>query len=803
MPNITFIEGKKNGHADGLSRAPLQAKETDEFDHEILELMANPIQCDPTEETERPSNPTAIEHFPLEENTQQKQELIAAVIPLSTPNIQKLQREDPDFKDIIAYHENKTIPTDSKHAEHVFKEVEKSTIQNGTLYYYPTQSKPLNLQFLFRIALPAVLRAEIMESFHDDIFGGHLGIAKTVQKIATRFYWPKLTQEVTIYCQQCHLCNTRKGVKLQKHAQLNSMPSTKIPFEKVAVDLVGPIHQSIDGHKWIIVFTDYATKWPEAFPLFDATARTIAEIFMEQIVCRHGAPTELLSDRGQNFLANIIKEICEICNTRKHYTCGYSPQTNGLCENFNKTLINMISMYCNTQQDDWPKFIPFCLFAYRTSIHRSTGYSPAELVYGRSLRLPLDTCFQQPRSFNFILDDDYVRLAQNWLTEAREYAKQNNELAQTKQKSQYDKHVKQTQYEVGQQVYIYTPVSKKGYTHKLFHEFHGPYKILQIHLPRLYLQSVDHPRQKKFWAHTTRVKQSHLERIDMPQQAAQPEAPPEDPQAATPNPTPKAEAKVTTPDIPTMPTATKPAEPATNITKTPNKATPNKSANAGTPATPQPTQQATHKYNLRQHPQPKRDFVFHMQTVSISGSGSAVWLLTACVYCLHRALTDLTETRPDPRCRCAPTTDTAPAQPKEAPTAGAGRCTRRLEGTGCGAAWVYFRPGFMAQGAQVIGADDYVPEEEEARAYFALSSDTEFRCEDHLAHGAAHPTEAGELVHPPRRTSQEEPGPMDFQEPLRSSTPIPVELDSSWGTDYSDFNNTSFSLEVDYNWEAR
>ena len=103
---------------------------------------------------------------------------------------------------------------------------------------------------------------------------------------------------------------------------------------------------------------DYLTKWPEAFAIPDQMAETIAKPFVEQIVCRHGVPEELLSDRGANFLSNLVQEVCRLLNIRKINTSGYHPQTDGLVEKFNATLISMIAKSCLVLNRDWDTHLP-------------------------------------------------------------------------------------------------------------------------------------------------------------------------------------------------------------------------------------------------------------------------------------------------------------------------------------------------------------------------------------------------------------------------------------------------------------
>jgi len=121
------------------------------------------------------------------------------------------------------------------------------------------------------------------------------------------------------------------------------------PFQRVAVDVL-QLPPTVNGNRYVVVFMDYLTKWPEAYATSDQTAETIARLFVEQIVCRHGIPQELLSDRGQNFLSTLMQEVCRLLQVKKLNTSGYHPQTDGLVEKFNSTLIEMIAKCLNTSK---------------------------------------------------------------------------------------------------------------------------------------------------------------------------------------------------------------------------------------------------------------------------------------------------------------------------------------------------------------------------------------------------------------------------------------------------------------------
>ena len=120
----------------------------------------------------------------------------------------------------------------------------------------------------------------------------------------------------------------------------------------------------------------------------DQTALTIAKLFVEQIVCRHGVPAQLLSDCGAAFLSHLLTEICKLLGVEKLNTTAYHPQTDGLVERFNRTLTDMLAKKVEQSEKNWDNHLPFVLFAYRASLQESTGESPFYLLYGRDPRLP-------------------------------------------------------------------------------------------------------------------------------------------------------------------------------------------------------------------------------------------------------------------------------------------------------------------------------------------------------------------------------------------------------------------------------
>ena len=137
----------------------------------------------------------------------------------------------------------------------------------------------------------------------------------------------------------CDLKSSQVGKALQP--PLTPIPVAS-PFDWVGVDVL-KFPKSELGNQYAIVFVDYLTKWPKVYPTSDQSALTIANLFVQEVVCGHGVPAQLLSDWGKAFLSLLLREVCEILGVKKLNTTAYHPQTDGLVERFNHTLTNMLA----------------------------------------------------------------------------------------------------------------------------------------------------------------------------------------------------------------------------------------------------------------------------------------------------------------------------------------------------------------------------------------------------------------------------------------------------------------------------
>src|SRR5256886_17177951 len=142
------------------------------------------------------------------------------------------------------------------------------------------------------------------------------------------------------------------------------------------MDIVGLLLKTIRENMYIVMATEYLTKWPEARAIPNAKVSSVISFFYEDIICRHGCPKEVLTDHSTHFVNEMLDSLCEKFGVKHKLSTAYHPQTNGLVERFNQTLCETLAKFANENKDDWDLFISSVLFAYRTKKHNTTRYEP-------------------------------------------------------------------------------------------------------------------------------------------------------------------------------------------------------------------------------------------------------------------------------------------------------------------------------------------------------------------------------------------------------------------------------------------
>ena len=238
--------------------------------------------------------------------------ITAAVTTATMDKVCDQQLTDPDLRPIIMYLETGQLPDDLSTVRQIVVSSDQYLMKNNLLYHLSEHNLARHRPNIYcQLVVPASIRNEILQSCHDDPLSGHLGFKKTYNKLRERFHWKHMYSDCDFWCKSCIDCATKKTPKQLSKAPLLPIPAN-YPFEKVAVDVFGPFPTSENNNKYIINFTDTFTHWPEAFAVQSADKDTTAILLVEQIICRFGAPKELLSDRGKNFLSDLVVSVAKI-----------------------------------------------------------------------------------------------------------------------------------------------------------------------------------------------------------------------------------------------------------------------------------------------------------------------------------------------------------------------------------------------------------------------------------------------------------------------------------------------------------
>ena len=289
-----------------------------------------------------------------------------------------------------------------------------------------------------QLVLPKQCRKTVLHLAHTIPLAGHIGRDKTTRRIPQRFYWPTVYKDTADYCRSCAECQKSRNLRMQR-APLVPLPIIKEPFERITMDIVGPLPRSQSGNRFILVICNYATRYPEAVPLRTINAENIAEELVK-FFSRVGMPKEILTDQGSNFVSQFLTEIYRLLHIHPIRTTPYHPQTDGLVERFNKTLKSLLWKAAVDVGKDWDKLLPYLLFAYREVLQASTGFSPFELLYGRAVRGPLDilreTWQTDHQSDESVLS--HVLAMREKLAHMTELVESNLKQAQKQQKHWYD-----------------------------------------------------------------------------------------------------------------------------------------------------------------------------------------------------------------------------------------------------------------------------------------------------------------------------------------------------------------------------
>lgn len=457
-------------------------------------------------EAPEPDNSSVVIQTQASENQQTDEDfglsqLFTENSPINRAELIRLQHADPQLKSLFALAES---------SNHERFKGSYYFIQNGVLMRsWLAKHSPAGAD-IQQIVAPKQLKNKLLNLAHDIPLAGHLGTTKTLHRLLQNFYWNSIIKDTKEYCRTCDLCQRLgKGAK-KITASLHSLPLVDQPFSQVAIDIIGPLERCTEsGNRFVLTILDLCTHYPEAIALKEHTAKDIANALISTF-SRFGFPNALLSDLAPELQSELMQIFLHEFKISQIRTSPYHPMTDGACEKFNGVLKSMITAVCDQHPYSWDTILPWVLFAYREVPVETTGCSPFEMLFGRSVSGPLALLKQA-----WINDVDISNSKQNvidFITSTRENVRNAIQIAnehatkeRSKAKTYYDKRARDRIFEINDDVLILLPMRDKPLQARYF----GPYKVVEKLGPVDYVVATPDRRKKRRVCHVNLMKAYH------------------------------------------------------------------------------------------------------------------------------------------------------------------------------------------------------------------------------------------------------------------------------------------------------
>lgn len=338
---------------------------------------------------------------------------------------------------------------------------------------YIFRNSSINIKIIDREPLTADEQQRVIKEFHENPLGGHQGIARTYQRISQQYHWKGMRQMIKNYILSCATCQLNKTTNRTIKEPMVITTTASRPFEKIFMDIVGPLPKSYNGNVFILTLQDDLSKFAWAAPMVNHEASTVAFHFVTQFVCLHGLPQNLVTDCGTEFLSKVFKETCQLLKIKQTSTTPYHPQSNGSLERSHRTLGEYLRNFVNKDPQNWDSYVPYAMFCHNSTVHTATNFQPYQLVYGHEIKVPNSFVRDPEPQYNY--NDYYSEMKRN-MQEAHQLAKRQLQDSKLKAKERYDKSTNPLNISIGERVMMQEKTSKG----KLAPKWLGPFTVIGI-----------------------------------------------------------------------------------------------------------------------------------------------------------------------------------------------------------------------------------------------------------------------------------------------------------------------------------
>lgn len=512
---VEYVKGKENVLADALSRIIISSEDLKTMREKTISVMTR-AQCKQLEGSSNCEEDSAVSRtdHPSIVEVLKKQGDDVEILQISVDKWEKLLESSrkkiiSKARNLMYMPENSSIylnyeSLSASSRDELSKDIVTFCLENGIqevvilknccnnriikemAKYLKENGKTLSKNFKFCV-VSGVRRIDdddekkiVMNDFHVLPTSGHTGIRRMVNNIKKYFYWPSIERDVINYVRKCKKCQKQKYHRNVREPMTITTTATS-SFEKIYLDLVGPLDRDDYGNVYILTLQCELTKFVEAYPLKNKSAKEVARALAENFILRYGVPKIIATDRGSEFISKVMVELCNILGISKTVSTAYHHESIGSLENVHKTLGAYLRIQTNNNTSAWSSWIPYWCFSYNTTVNTVTKYTPYELVFGKICKLPSNLQGETVEPlYNF---DDYPLEFKYRLQRAQAEAKQNVITSKIRRKKCYDVNINPLNYKEGDLILV-----RKETGSKLDCIYDGPFVVVKDESPNVVIQ---------------------------------------------------------------------------------------------------------------------------------------------------------------------------------------------------------------------------------------------------------------------------------------------------------------------------
>ena len=311
----------------------------------------------------------------------------------------------------------------------------------------------------------------------------HHGRDKTKRVILDRYWWPKMSHDVTQYVKNCITCAITKKGRNPKYGKMKLFPATR-PFQQVSIDIVGPLPMDEHENRYIVTMVDSFSRYCMFVPIVNVGTMEVIKA-LEGWHKVFGAPKSILSDNGPQFISQLFSEYNKVNGTKLKTTTVYHPECNGQIERLHRWLKERLTLlaydggldFNYNGTDNWSDYIDVIQYSYNSTPNAMTGYSPSHIVFGVNIQKPCDHHFVD--TYDGTTPEEYIRYMEIRRAVIRKEAIRSQTKYDEQRKKSYDRNRKDFDLDIGD--YVLHDISRKVKGSKKFiPEHQGPLEITHV-----------------------------------------------------------------------------------------------------------------------------------------------------------------------------------------------------------------------------------------------------------------------------------------------------------------------------------